>query len=79
MRHISRTLLVMLFSRRLFSAFAALFFLLPSSFCYSQAQQLTKQQITASYLYNFAKNIEWPEGQSSGDFKIGFYDTDDGL
>lgn len=42
----------------------------------SQAQALNKHKITASYLYNFAKNIEWPDEQSMASFNIGFYGSD---
>ena len=47
--------------------------------CFSfvaQAQALNKHKITASYLYNFAKNIEWPDEQSMASFNIGFYGSD---
>ncbi|MGM8228221.1 YfiR/HmsC family protein [Cellvibrio sp. ARAG 10.3] len=42
----------------------------------SQAQALNKHKITASYLYNFAKNIEWPDEKSMASFNIGFYGSD---
>lgn len=47
--------------------------------CFSsgpQAQALNKHKITASYLYNFAKNIEWPDEKSMMSFNIGFYGSD---
>jgi signal transduction histidine kinase/ActR/RegA family two-component response regulator len=37
------------------------------------AQGLDKQKITASYLYNFAKNIEWPNESGMSSFAIGIY------
>ena len=45
----------------------------------AQAQALNKQKITASYLYNFAKNIEWPNEKSMTSFNIGFYGSDNPL
>ncbi len=49
--------------------------------CFSgaQAQPLNKQKITASYIYNFAKNIEWPNEKSMTSFNIGFYGSDNPL
>jgi len=43
--------------------------LIPSAW----AQGLNKQKITASYLYNFAKNIEWPNQPAMTSFDIGVY------
>jgi signal transduction histidine kinase/ActR/RegA family two-component response regulator len=37
------------------------------------AQGLDKQKITASYLYNFAKNIEWPNQAAMTSFDIAVY------
>ncbi len=37
------------------------------------AQGLNKEKITASYLYNFAKNIEWPNQAAMTSFSIGVY------
>lgn len=37
------------------------------------AHALDKQKITVSYLYNFAKNIEWPNQASMTSFDIGVY------
>lgn len=37
------------------------------------AQTLNKNKITASYLYNFAKNIEWPNEAGMSAFEIGLY------
>lgn len=42
----------------------------------AQAQGLDKQKITASYLYNFAKNIEWPNETGMSGFNIGLYGTE---
>jgi len=39
------------------------------------AQGLNKQKITASYLYNFAKNIEWPNQSAMTSFDIAVYGT----
>lgn len=40
------------------------------------AQTLDKQKLTASYLYNFAKNIEWPNEAAMRSFNIGLYGAD---
>ena len=37
------------------------------------AQGLNKEKITASYLYNFAKNIEWPNQSSMTSFDLAVY------
>lgn len=37
------------------------------------AQGLNKEKITASYLYNFAKNIEWPNQTAMTSFDIAVY------
>ncbi len=37
------------------------------------AQGLNKEKITASYLYNFAKNIEWPNQAAMTSFDIAVY------
>jgi signal transduction histidine kinase/ActR/RegA family two-component response regulator len=37
------------------------------------AQGLNKEKITASYLYNFAKNIEWPNQATMTSFDIAVY------
>lgn len=39
----------------------------------AQAQQANKQRITASYIYNFAKNIEWPNESGITSFDIAVY------
>jgi len=39
------------------------------------SQGLNKEKITASYLYNFAKNIEWPNQAAMNSFAIGVYGT----
>jgi len=39
------------------------------------AQGLNKEKITASYLYNFAKNIEWPNQAAMSSFNIAVYGT----
>jgi signal transduction histidine kinase/CheY-like chemotaxis protein len=46
--------------------------------CYTTpawAQGLNKEKITASYLYNFAKNIEWPNQATMTSFDIAVYGT----
>lgn len=43
------------------------------------AQAANKQQITASYLYNFAKNIEWPGEAQRASFDMALYGADDKL
>ncbi|HEY0891988.1 MAG TPA: YfiR/HmsC family protein, partial [Cellvibrio sp.] len=39
------------------------------------SQGLNKEKITASYLYNFAKNIEWPNQAAMTSFNIAVYGT----
>ena len=39
------------------------------------AQGLNREKITASYLYNFAKNIEWPNQGSMTSFDLAIYGT----
>jgi signal transduction histidine kinase len=51
--------------------FFALFLLSGES--QAQAQQVNKQRITASYIYNFAKNIEWPNEAGMTSFDIAVY------
>lgn len=41
------------------------------------AQEPNKQKITVSYLYNFAKNIEWPNQPAMTSFDIGVYGASD--
>ncbi len=43
----------------------------------ASAQGLTREKLTASYLYNFAKNIQWPNEQGLKQFKIGVYESSD--
>lgn len=40
------------------------------------SQAANKQQVTASYIYNFAKNIVWPNETPEQEFVIGLYDSD---
>lgn len=47
---------------------ATMLMLLPNA-----ALALDKQKITVSYLYNFAKNIEWPNQSAMTSFDIGVY------
>ncbi len=51
-------------------AVALLFLALPS------LAQVSKEQVTASYIYNFAKNIEWPDESTMTDFTIALYRVD---
>ncbi len=55
-----------------FKAFCLAFLLLPLP----ALAQVSKEQITASYIYNFAKNIEWPDESSAADFTIALYRVD---
>lgn len=52
-----------------------IFFLLSVVFSSSAAQTVSKEELMSSYVYNFAKNIEWPDS-SSETFKIGLYRVD---
>lgn len=52
-----------------------LFFIFLSFPCFSQTPN--QQQITASYLYNFAKNIDWPQQADSETFNILLFRVDD--
>lgn len=45
------------------------------AFVSATASALDKQKITVSYLYNFAKNIEWPNQATMTSFDIGIYGT----
>lgn len=40
---------------------------------FAQTQSSNKQRITASYIYNFAKNIEWPNEAGMSSFDIAVY------
>lgn len=44
---------------------------------FANAQALDKQKITVSYLYNFAKNIEWPNQGQMTSFDIGVFGAHD--
>ncbi len=50
--------------------------LVVSSVGHAQTQSMNKQRITASYIYNFAKNIEWPNEQALTSFDIAVYGSD---
>ncbi len=41
------------------------------------AQSLSKDQITASYLYNLIKNVRWPNQESVKEIKVGLYQAED--
>lgn len=40
---------------------------------FAQTQSVNKQKITASYIYNFAKNIEWPNEAAMASFDIAVF------
>ena len=61
---------------RLVVGWLVVFLLLLGASCTASAQALNKQKITASYVYNFAKNIEWPNEASLGRFEIAVYSAD---
>ncbi|RYY76807.1 MAG: DUF4154 domain-containing protein [Gammaproteobacteria bacterium] len=50
-----------------------LFLLADSTF----AQTINKQRLTASYLYNFAKNIEWPNEAALTSFDVAVFHSED--
>lgn len=43
---------------------------------FAQTQSVNKQRITASYIYNFAKNIEWPNEAALTSFDIAVFSAD---
>ncbi len=43
----------------------------------ASAEGLSREKLTASYLYNFAKNIQWPNEHGVKVFKIGVYESSD--
>jgi signal transduction histidine kinase/ActR/RegA family two-component response regulator len=45
-------------------------------FAQTQTQTVNKQRITASYIYNFAKNIEWPNEATMSSFDIAVFSAD---
>lgn len=47
-----------------------------STSVFAQTQAVNKQRLTASYLYNFAKNIEWPNEQGMATFDIAVFSAD---
>jgi signal transduction histidine kinase/CheY-like chemotaxis protein len=63
---------------RLFQVFGLLFIYL-ASHSFVEAQTISRQKITASYLYNFAKNIEWPNESGMKSFDIALYGPDNQL
>ncbi|GGY77645.1 hypothetical protein GCM10011613_22780 [Cellvibrio zantedeschiae] len=44
-----------------------------SAHSFAQNQSVNKQRITASYIYNFAKNIEWPNEAAMTSFDIAVF------
>ena len=57
-------------------AFTLAYTLALSGSAFAQAQALNKQRITASYIYNFAKNIEWPNEAVITSFDIAVFSAD---
>jgi len=47
-----------------------------SGHVFAQTQPVNKQRITASYIYNFAKNIEWPNEAAMSSFDIAVLSAD---
>jgi len=43
------------------------------------AEVVNKQKLTASYIYNFAKNINWPDESAKSTFNIAVYGAHDSL
>lgn len=39
----------------------------------NSADSADRESLTVAYLYNFAKNVEWPKQSISGEFEIGVY------
>ncbi|RYZ98263.1 MAG: DUF4154 domain-containing protein, partial [Moraxellaceae bacterium] len=62
------------FVNYLFWIFAAL--LVSSENTLAQTQSINKQRITTSYIYNFAKNIEWPNEAAMTSFDIAVFSND---
>jgi hypothetical protein len=56
-----------------------LLFILSANICFSQADanKKVKVKIKGMYIYQFAKNIYWPQEYSNGDFMIGVYGDED--
>jgi len=57
-------------------AFTVAFTFALSGAAFAQTQGLNKQRITASYIYNFAKNIEWPNEAAITSFDIAVFSAD---
>lgn len=45
----------------------------------AHSQSISKEELTASYVYNFAKNIEWPDEEARTAFTIALYRVDNPL
>jgi signal transduction histidine kinase len=60
-----------------FAIFSSIFIVFLLSANPIWAQGLNKEKITASYLYNFAKNIEWPNQSSMTSFDLAVYGASD--
>jgi signal transduction histidine kinase/ActR/RegA family two-component response regulator len=50
--------------------------LILSATTFAQTQAVNKQRITASYIYNFAKNIEWPNEAGMASFDIAVFSAE---
>jgi len=69
----------LLSAQKYFLHYACLFlvsFLAFSNSAFAQTQAVNKQRITTSYIYNFAKNIEWPNESAMTSFDIAVFATD---
>jgi signal transduction histidine kinase/ActR/RegA family two-component response regulator len=44
---------------------------------FAQSQAVNKQRLTASYLYNFSKNIEWPNESALSSFDIAVFNAEE--
>lgn len=65
--------------RRFLRRFGCLLLLSLCAASAAWSQGLNKEKITASYLYNFAKHIEWPKQAAMTSFSIAVYDTNNPL
>lgn len=71
-----------LFLRVNFSALLGVFIVLLSLTSTSisvAAEAVNRQKITASYLYNFAKHVEWPNEVAMSSFDVAIYGDEDAL
>ncbi len=52
------------------------FMFVVSGYAFAQTQTINKQRLTATYIYNFAKNIEWPNEAGLNSFEIAVFSPD---